>query len=224
MISQRGIEVNPEKIKAILKMQPPKSIRDVQRLTGRLAALNRFISRSSNRGLPFFKVLKKIEHFQWTPQCQEAFEKLKEYLASPPLMTKPKKGEDLYLYLATSQGSRVLTVVKWAVELSKYGIEYCLRQAIKAQALADFVTELTSEEREHNQKWWKLFVDGSSTSQGTGVGVILEAPQGERIQYALRFNFDVFNNEAEYEALLAGMRLEQVAGAKYQEHLAIHNW
>ncbi|KAL0453524.1 UNVERIFIED_CONTAM: Transposon Ty3-G Gag-Pol polyprotein [Sesamum latifolium] len=63
MISQRGIEVNPKKIKAILEMQPPKNIRKVQRLTGRLAALNRFISQSSDRGLPFFKVLKKIENF-----------------------------------------------------------------------------------------------------------------------------------------------------------------
>ncbi|KAL0341379.1 UNVERIFIED_CONTAM: hypothetical protein Sradi_4654700 [Sesamum radiatum] len=88
-------------------MKPPKTIQEVQRLTGRLAALNRFISRSSDRGLLFFKVLK----IQWTPQCQEAFEKLKEYLASPPLLTKPKDEETLYLYLATSQGaiSAVLT-------------------------------------------------------------------------------------------------------------------
>ncbi|KAL0298789.1 UNVERIFIED_CONTAM: hypothetical protein Sradi_6538700 [Sesamum radiatum] len=105
MISQRGIEANPEKIKAILEMKPPRTIQEVQRLTGRLAALNRFISRSSDRGLPFFKVLKKIEKFQWTPQCQEAFEKLKEYLASPLLLTKPKDEETLYLYLATSQGA-----------------------------------------------------------------------------------------------------------------------
>ncbi|KAL0294164.1 UNVERIFIED_CONTAM: hypothetical protein Sradi_6900500 [Sesamum radiatum] len=111
MISQRGIESNPEKIKAILEMKPPRTIQEVQRLTGRLATLNRFISRSSDRGLPFFKVLKKIEKFQWTPQCQEASEKLKEYLASPPLLTKPKDEETLYLYLATSQGaiSAVLT-------------------------------------------------------------------------------------------------------------------
>ncbi|KAL0319786.1 UNVERIFIED_CONTAM: Pro-Pol polyprotein [Sesamum radiatum] len=231
MISQRGIDVNPEKINVILEMKPPRNIREVQRLTGHLAALNRFISRSSDKGLPFFKVLKKIENFQWTPQCQEAFEKLKGYLTSLPLLTKPVEGEHLYLYLATSQGavSIVLTreearepnisgrMVKWAVELSEHGIEYRPRPAIKAQALADFMVELTDDEKETHQSWWKLFVDGLSTSQGSGAGVILETPQGERIQYALRFNFNASNNEAEYEALLAGMKLAQAAGAKYLE-------
>ncbi|KAL0395968.1 UNVERIFIED_CONTAM: hypothetical protein Scaly_0045200 [Sesamum calycinum] len=106
-------------------------------------------------------------------------------------------------------------MVKWAVELSEYGIEYHPRSAIKAQALVDFVVEMTAEEGEHKQQWWKLFVDGSSTLQGSGAGVILETPQGDKIQYALRFNFDASNNEAEYEALLAGGRLAQAAGAKY---------
>ncbi|KAL0430668.1 UNVERIFIED_CONTAM: hypothetical protein Sradi_0692800 [Sesamum radiatum] len=108
-------------------------------------------------------------------------------------------------------------MVKWAVELGEYEIEYRPRPAIKAQVLADFVIELTSEKQESDQQWWKLFVDRSSTLQGSGAGVILEAPQGERIQYALLFNFDASNNEAEYEALLAGMKLAQAAGAKYLE-------
>ncbi|KAL0313356.1 UNVERIFIED_CONTAM: Ribonuclease HI [Sesamum radiatum] len=108
-------------------------------------------------------------------------------------------------------------IVKWAVELSEHGIEYRPRPAIKAQALADFMVELTDEGKETSQSLWKLFVDGSSTSQESGAGVILETPQGERIQYALRFNFNASNNEAEYEALLAGMKLAQAAGAKHLE-------
>ncbi|KAL0294165.1 UNVERIFIED_CONTAM: hypothetical protein Sradi_6900600 [Sesamum radiatum] len=106
-------------------------------------------------------------------------------------------------------------MVKWVVELSEYGIEYHPRPAIKAQALVDFVVEMTAEEGEHKEQWWKLFVDGSSTLQGSGAGVTLETPQGDKIQYALRFSFDASNNEAEYEALLAGGRLAQAAGAKY---------
>ncbi|KAL0283693.1 UNVERIFIED_CONTAM: hypothetical protein Sangu_2873300 [Sesamum angustifolium] len=74
---------------------------------------------------------------------------------------------------------------------------------------------MTVEEGEHKQQWWNLFVDGSSTLQGSGVGVILETPQGDKIQYALRFSFDASNNEAEYEALLVGGKLAQAAGAKY---------
>ncbi|KAK4382081.1 hypothetical protein Sango_2905600 [Sesamum angolense] len=106
-------------------------------------------------------------------------------------------------------------MVKWPVELSKSRIEYHPRLAIKAQALVDFVVEMTAEEGELKQQWWKLFIDGPSTLQGNGTGVILETPQDNNIQYALRFNFDTSNNEAEYEALLAGGKLAQTIGVKY---------
>ncbi|KAL0354230.1 UNVERIFIED_CONTAM: hypothetical protein Sangu_1004300 [Sesamum angustifolium] len=106
-------------------------------------------------------------------------------------------------------------MVKWAVELSEYGIEYRPRPAIEAQALVNFVIEMTDEEGEHKQQRWKLFIDGSSTLQGSEAAVTLETPQGEKNQYALRFNFNASNNEAEYEALLAGAKLAQAAGAKY---------
>jgi len=65
MITERGIEANPVKIEAIRRMQPPSSKKDVQKLTGRLASLNRFISRSAEKSLPFFKVLKGSENFHW---------------------------------------------------------------------------------------------------------------------------------------------------------------
>jgi hypothetical protein len=65
LVSTKGIEANPSKIEAILRMEPPKSRKGAQRLTGRLASLNRFISRSAERNLPFFKVLKSAEVFQW---------------------------------------------------------------------------------------------------------------------------------------------------------------
>ena len=100
MVLQRGIETNPDKIKAILEMQPPKTTKEVQRLTGRVAALNRFMSRSTDKCLPFFKTLKKA--FEWTDECQQAFEELKRYLTEPPLLSPSKQGEELYLYLAIS--------------------------------------------------------------------------------------------------------------------------
>uniref|UniRef100_A0A2N9GJG2 Reverse transcriptase domain-containing protein n=1 Tax=Fagus sylvatica TaxID=28930 RepID=A0A2N9GJG2_FAGSY len=100
MVSQRGIEANPDKIKAILEMQPPKTTKEVQRLTGRVAAFNRFMSRSTDKCLPFFKTLKKA--FAWTDECQQVFEELKRYLTEPPLLSPSKQGEELYLYLAIS--------------------------------------------------------------------------------------------------------------------------
>jgi hypothetical protein len=62
-MSTKGIESNPSKIEAILRMEPPKSRKGTQRLTARLASLNRFISRSAEWNLPFFEVLKSVEVF-----------------------------------------------------------------------------------------------------------------------------------------------------------------
>lgn len=103
MVTQRGIEPNPEKVKDILNLQPPRNVKEVQGLTGRMAALSRFLSKSADRALPFFQAMKKGRNFEWTEECQKNFDELKQYLSSPPLLSKPKEGEVLYLYLAASQ-------------------------------------------------------------------------------------------------------------------------
>ena len=112
MVSQRGIEVNPDKIKAILDMAPPRTIKEVQRLTGRVASLGRFMSRSGDRCLPFFNTLKKVKNFEWIEECQRSFEQLKEYLAAPPLLAKLNEGEVLYLYLTITKVAVSVVLVK----------------------------------------------------------------------------------------------------------------
>ena len=102
MVSQRGIEANPEKIKALIDMNPPRCKKEVQRLTGRIVALGRFISRSTERSLPFFKSLRKVDNFTWSKDYQRAFDGLKEILVLPPLLAKPKAREKLYLYLVAT--------------------------------------------------------------------------------------------------------------------------
>ncbi|KAL0359467.1 UNVERIFIED_CONTAM: hypothetical protein Sangu_0796100 [Sesamum angustifolium] len=196
-------------------MGSPTSINEVQRLTTRIAALSRFISKSTKNGLSLFKILRKVKDFEWTEECQQAFEELKAYMAKLLLLVKPIPGDTLYLYLSsTSQtvssvlvpekdgaqtpiyyvnkvlngvecryppiekmalalvtmarklppfflsypvGVRTNTplkqvlgrpeapgrLVKWAIELSGYDISYLPRTTIKAQALADFVSEMT---------------------------------------------------------------------------------
>ena len=79
-------------------MKPPQNIKEVQSLTERVAALNRFVSKVTNKCLPFFKVLKKA--FKWTDECQKAFQDLKAYLTTTPLLSPSVFGEELYLYLA----------------------------------------------------------------------------------------------------------------------------
>ncbi|WVZ52500.1 hypothetical protein U9M48_003554 [Paspalum notatum var. saurae] len=106
VVSNRGIEANLEKIKAILRMHPPRSQKDVQRLTGCMAALSRFISRLGERGMPFYKLLKKVDRFQWTIEAQEALDALKKFLTSPPILKSPDRAtadspaEDLLPYIS----------------------------------------------------------------------------------------------------------------------------
>ncbi|GFZ19275.1 hypothetical protein Acr_27g0010140 [Actinidia rufa] len=89
LVTKRGIEVNPDQIQALIAMRSPRNIREVQQLTGRVAALNRFVSKSADKCLPFFKILRKSQTFQWSEESENAFRQLKEYLGSPPLLSVP---------------------------------------------------------------------------------------------------------------------------------------
>ena len=84
-----------------MELAPPKTVKEVQSLNGKIATLNRFVSRATDKCLPFFYTLKKS--FEWMDECQQAFENLKVYLSSPPLLSPSRPGEELYLYLAVSQ-------------------------------------------------------------------------------------------------------------------------
>ncbi|XP_071933160.1 uncharacterized protein [Coffea arabica] len=397
MISKDGVRVNPDKVKAIMYMAPSRNIKEVQRLAGRMAALNKFLSKSTVKGSLFFKTLRRGPQFEWTSKCQKAFDELKAYIAQLPALTSPAQGETLFIYLAVGeeaistvlvweedkiqkpvyyvsralQGAEsrytpveryVLTLVhsvrklrsyfqthpvivvtdqplkqilskpdvsgrmvKWAVELSKYDLDYQPRTAIKTQALVDFIaesvffglqeaqaeltrdtvkaeqvgeaTEVTqvtkaaqteqtrdttkAEQAEEVAKvtqatkageseqirdaakgeqageatedtqairaaeakqtrgaaetrqagesaevgqagevarrvilTWTLFVDGASSKEGCGVGLLLTSPMGEELAYALKFDFRASNNESEYKILIAGMVIARKLGAE----------
>ncbi|KAL0374129.1 UNVERIFIED_CONTAM: Retrovirus-related Pol polyprotein from transposon gypsy [Sesamum radiatum] len=205
MVSERGIEANPEKIEAIAGLRSPKTLKEVQKLTGKIASLSRFISRSADRSMLSFKSLGKAKEFKWTDECEQALQSLKQYLATPPLLSNPKIGEELFLYLAISDEAvvvrtnhplgRIMTkpdasgrLVKWAVELG--------------------------EQVEEDNKGWLLHVDGSSNSSNEGAGILLQGPNGVEIKVAARLSFAATNNEAEYEALILGLQLAWEIGAK----------
>ena len=119
-MSQQGIEANPKKVKAITEVKSPKIMKKVQSLTGKVAALNRFISRATNKCMPFFKVLKKA--FQWNDKCKKALAKLKEYLTKPPLLSPSVMEEKLFLYLAISNTaiSSALIREEWNIQKLVY--------------------------------------------------------------------------------------------------------
>ncbi|XP_019096313.1 PREDICTED: uncharacterized protein LOC104767301 [Camelina sativa] len=110
LVTKRGIEANPKQISALTNLPSPRNTREVQRLTGRIAALNRFISRSTDKCLPFYQLLRSNKKFEWDEKCESAFQELKHYLATPPVLAKPDQGETLYLYIAVS-GSAVSGVL-----------------------------------------------------------------------------------------------------------------
>ena len=100
MVLHRRIEANPDKTQAIPDMKPPQNVKEVQSLTEQVATLNRFVSKATNKCLPFFRVLKKA--FEWTDDCQRAFQDLKAYLTTAPLLSPSVLGKGLYLYLAVT--------------------------------------------------------------------------------------------------------------------------
>jgi hypothetical protein len=102
IVSERGIEANPEKIATITNMRPIKDLKGVQRVMGCLAALSRFISRLGEKGLPLYRLLRKAERFTWTPEAEEALGNLKALLTNAPILVPAAAGEALLIYVATT--------------------------------------------------------------------------------------------------------------------------
>jgi hypothetical protein len=116
IVSERGIEANPEKIAAITNMGPIKDLKGVQRVMGCLVALSRFISRLGERGLPLYCLLRKVERFTWTPEAKEALGNLKALLTNTPILVPPPAaGEALLIYVAatTQVVSAAIVVERW---------------------------------------------------------------------------------------------------------------
>ncbi|XP_050211797.1 uncharacterized protein LOC126661956 [Mercurialis annua] len=242
LISERGIEANPEKIEAVMNMKAPSSVKEVQKLNGRVTALGRFMK-----------------------ECNTAFEELKVYLSTPPVLGRPEPGEILYLYLSVNDETAAAVLVKedkvaaeklrryfeahiivvhtdqplrkalqrpemsgrlvsWSVQLGGYDIRYEPRPALKAQVLVDFIAETTTsdqpEEPDEQLLRWVLEVDGASNLEGSGAGVVLKGPHGVTLRNSVKFDFPASNNAAEYEALLIGLRMVNVVKA---EHVTIRS-
>ena len=102
MVTHKGIEVNPNQIKAINDLQPPRNPKGVQKLTGMMADLNRFISKSAERCRPFFLLLHKWKEFEWSEKCVMAFQELKQYLSYLPIMSSPMMDKVLFAYIAVA--------------------------------------------------------------------------------------------------------------------------
>jgi ribonuclease HI len=147
VVSERGIEANPKKISAIVDMGPIKNLKGVQRVTGCLAALGRFIAQFGERSLSLYKLMKKSGHFTWTPEVQEALDLLKNLLKSPPIPTALTAEEPMLLYIsATTQVVSVVLVVEREEPA----------RSQKVQRPVYFVSEVLSDSKTHYSQMQKL--------------------------------------------------------------------
>ncbi|GJV94326.1 reverse transcriptase domain-containing protein [Tanacetum coccineum] len=132
-VNTKGIKICPDKVDAVLSLQSPKCLKDVQKLNGKLASLNRFLAKSAEKSLPFFKTLKKCtkkSDFLWTEEAKATFKQMKEHIAKLPMLTAPEERR----------------MQKWSIQLGEFGIHYRPRVSVKGQVLADFIIERPEEE------------------------------------------------------------------------------
>ena len=103
IVSRRGIEVDPAKVRAITEMPPPRNLKQLRSLQGKIQAIRRFISQLADKCQPFTHLLKKDIVFHWNEECQQAFEQLKQYLLHPPVLVSPVPDKPLLLYISATQ-------------------------------------------------------------------------------------------------------------------------
>nr|GEV27383.1 reverse transcriptase domain-containing protein [Tanacetum cinerariifolium] len=205
-----GPRVSPEKVKAVIDLTSPKCLKDVQKLNGKLA--------------------------------KGAFKEMKQSIAELLMLTVPKEKEELIMYLEAAKEAinAVLMIERDGKQVPAYFVSRALqgpkinytpmeklilalyrpRTSVKRQILADFIGERLEdgapdtlmEDREELPDLWILFTDGSSCVDGSRAGLIIMNPEGMEFTYALRFRFNATNNEAEYEALIAGLRIATQMG------------
>ena len=133
LVSQRVIEMAPGQVKAIEKMQPPITKKPIQTLIGKLAALNRFISRYSNSLLPFFTELKEASKKGWGPECDKTFHSINEYIASPLSLSQLVDGEELYLYLTALATSMSAILVRSNVDDMQRSVYFVRKMLTNAE-------------------------------------------------------------------------------------------
>ncbi|GJS59383.1 reverse transcriptase domain-containing protein [Tanacetum coccineum] len=261
-VSTNGLRACPDKADAVLSLPSPRCIKDVQKFNGKLASLNRFLSKSAEKSLPFFRTLKKYtkkSDFQWTQEAESAFKQMKKLIAELPTLTAPRKHEELIIYLAAAKEaiSALLMTDREGKQIPVYFVSHALRgpeinytpmeklvlallsasKRLKRYFQAHTIVVITDQqikqllssskittgeespdelmaEPEELPKPWTLFMDGSSCVDGSGAGLILTNPEGTKFTYAMRFRFEATNNEVEYEALIAGLRIVEQMGVK----------
>ncbi|GJV57009.1 reverse transcriptase domain-containing protein [Tanacetum coccineum] len=225
-VNTKGIKICPDKVDAVLRLQSLKCQKDMQKLNGKLASLNRFLAKSAEKSLPFFKTLKKCtkkSDFLWTEEAKAVFRQMKKHIAKLPMLTAPEEQEELIVYLAASKEavSVVLMTEREARQIPIYFVIRALRgpevNYTSMEKLVLALVHASKRLRRYFQAHLIIVVMDQSiknilSNPGGQVlaDFIVERPEEE----ALRFQFEATNNEAEYEALIAGLRIAEKIGVQ----------
>ncbi|GJR98084.1 reverse transcriptase domain-containing protein [Tanacetum coccineum] len=241
----RTHKTSPEKIEVVLQLPSPRTVKEVQSLNGKLAGLNRFLSKSAEKSLPLFKTLKKCvkkSDFRWTPEAEQAFKQLKQHISELPMLVAPRPKEELIMYLSASQGAvgAVLMTERDSIQTPVYFVSRALQgPELNYTPMEKLVLALVFAAKRLRSKGPDPSRFPCGETRGSlsghvrkgdpartmdaihvarhvlmdrGAGLILTSPEGAEFTYALRFQFTASNNEAEYEALLVGLRIAAQMG------------
>ncbi|XP_034695622.1 uncharacterized protein LOC117921772 [Vitis riparia] len=242
MVTQRGIEVNPDQIRVVMETSVQSNKKELQHLIGRLVALRRFIARFIDKLRPFFLMLKGVGTLGWTEDCQSAFEVIKHYLTQPPILSSPQPDKQLYMYL---------TVFTWAVSVvlfrcisdKEQRLVYYINKAMvdaetryskmeqttlalrsAAQKLRPYfqahpIVVLTNQpfRKPSKEEWCTLHIDKASRTSRSEIGLLLQSPTREQLEQTIRLGFPASNNEAKYEAILSRLNLTLALSASKLE-------
>nr|GEW58769.1 reverse transcriptase domain-containing protein [Tanacetum cinerariifolium] len=220
MVTSEGIKPCPDKTEAVLQLPSPLTIKEVQSLNGKLASLNKFLlSQQKNANLLRKPRITRSE-LNYTPMEKLvlslvfATKRLRRYFQAHPIAVIT----DQPIKQIMSRLDVAGRLQKWSVMLGEHNVTYRPRTSVKGQVLADFLAKIPNESQpnasvvETQQQPRTLFTNGSSCVDGSGAGLILTSPEGTEFTYALRFQFAASNNEAEYEALIAGLHIAAQMG------------
>nr|KYP74755.1 Uncharacterized protein Mb2253c family [Cajanus cajan] len=228
MLTTRGIEANPDKCQAIIDMRSPQNLKEVQKLElkQRLGsppvlskpdpqasmvvylcvsneAISAVIVQENGEQRPVYFISRSLQ------EAETRYQLLEKVALGHHVVVRT----DCPIAKVLRKPELAGRMMAWSIELSEFDITFEARGPIKSQCLADFMNELQPKGH-FVSDLWTMHVDGSSNNQGCGAGIILEGPSGLILEQSLRFAFKTSNNQAEYEALLAGLRLAQEVGAR----------
>ncbi|KAA3482112.1 reverse transcriptase [Gossypium australe] len=223
VVSEKGIEVDSDKVKAIQDLPPPRTQKEVRGFLGRLNYIARFISQLTEKCDPIFclsrNTTKDIRRSKNYVALDLGNPKAKQYMLYHTTWLISKLDPLKYMMESTALNGRM---ERWQILLSEFDIVYVNQKAIKGSAIAEFLASRASADYEPlsfefpNEELmyvanaeeipWKLNFDGASNAVGNGIGAILVSPSGDHHPFTCRLDFDCTNNMAEYEACIMGIR------------------